>query len=158
MWCVYILQISAKHDDATNLGTLDLWPILDDTIHTLNHHETSHHSLSFAQSCVIVNYIHLPKQMATSLSECFVGKNHQFQLELGLIFWIGILLNNQTQNVNFICTSMACAIGPSVTASSTDSSFQNPVFWNLFEFSAVEITLQSISPTFSIQILPNKFH
>jgi len=32
--CVYILQISAKHDDATNLCTLDLWPILDDTIHT----------------------------------------------------------------------------------------------------------------------------
>ncbi len=32
-------------------------------------------------------------------------------------------------------TSGACAIGPSVTTSSTDISFQNLVFWNLFEFS-----------------------
>jgi hypothetical protein len=32
------------------------------------------------------------------------------------------------------------------------------MFWNLFEFSAAEITLKSISPTFWIQILPNKFH
>jgi len=31
-------------------------------------------------------------------------------------------------------------------------------FGNLFEFSAAEITLKSISPTFWIQILPNKFH
>jgi hypothetical protein len=30
--------------------------------------------------------------------------------------------------------SVACAIGPSVTTSSTDFSFQNLVFWNLFEF------------------------
>jgi len=37
-------------------------------------------------------------------------------------------------------------------------SFQNLVFWNLFEFSVSEITLKSISPTFWIQILPNKFH
>jgi hypothetical protein len=32
------------------------------------------------------------------------------------------------------------------------------VFWNLFEFSVVEINWKSISPTFWIQILPNKFH
>jgi hypothetical protein len=37
-------------------------------------------------------------------------------------------------------TSVACAVGPSVTMSSTDFSFQNLVFWNLFEFSAAEIT------------------
>jgi len=37
-------------------------------------------------------------------------------------------------------TSVACAVGPSVTTSSTDFSFQNLVFWNLFESSAVEIT------------------
>jgi len=37
-------------------------------------------------------------------------------------------------------TSVACAIGPSVTTSSTDFSFQNLVIWNLFEFSAAEIT------------------
>ncbi len=44
----------------------------------------------------------------------------------------------------FICTSssmdrMACAIGQSVTTSSTDFSFQNLVFWNLFEFSMEKI-------------------
>jgi hypothetical protein len=32
------------------------------------------------------------------------------------------------------------------------------VFWDLFEFSAVEITFKSIFPTFWIQILLNKFH
>jgi hypothetical protein len=32
-------------------------------------------------------------------------------------------------------TSLACVLGPSVTMSSTDFSFQNLVFWNLFEFS-----------------------
>jgi ribosomal protein L21E len=37
-------------------------------------------------------------------------------------------------------TSVACAVGPSVTTSSTDFSFQNLVFGNLFEFSAAEIT------------------
>jgi hypothetical protein len=37
--------------------------------------------------------------------------------------------------------------------SSTDFSFENLVFWNLFEFSAAEITQKSISPTFRIQIL-----
>ncbi len=58
---------------------------------------------------------------------------------------------------NIIWTSVACALGPSVTTSSTDFSFQNLVFWNLlFEFSAAEITWKSISPTFWIQILPNK--
>jgi hypothetical protein len=34
---------------------------------------------------------------------------------------------------------MASAIGPRVTTSSTDFSFQNMGFWNLFEFSAAEI-------------------
>ncbi len=37
-------------------------------------------------------------------------------------------------------------------------SFQNLVFWSLFEFSVAEITFKSIFPTFWIQILPNKFH
>jgi hypothetical protein len=37
-------------------------------------------------------------------------------------------------------TSVACAVGPSVIMSSIDFSFQNLVFWNLFEFSAAEIT------------------
>jgi hypothetical protein len=55
---------------------------------------------------------------------------------------------------SFIHSSVACAVGPSVTTSSTDFSLQNLVFWNLFEFSAAE----SVSPTFWIQILPNKFH
>ncbi len=55
-------------------------------------------------------------------------------------------------------TNVACAVGPSVITSSTDISFQNLVFWNLFEFWATEITWKSISPIFWIQILPNKFH
>jgi hypothetical protein len=42
-------------------------------------------------------------------------------------------------------TSVACAVGPSVIASSTYFSFQNLVFWNLFEFSAAEITIFNIS-------------
>jgi hypothetical protein len=37
-------------------------------------------------------------------------------------------------------TCVGCAVGPSVTMSSTDFSFQNLIFWNLFEFSAAEIT------------------
>jgi hypothetical protein len=37
-------------------------------------------------------------------------------------------------------TSVTRVIGPSVTTSSTDFSFQNLVFWNLFEFSAIEFT------------------
>ncbi len=47
-----------------------------------------------------------------------------------------------------ILTSVACLVGPtSVTTSSTDFSFQNLVFGNLFEFSVAEITSKSISPT-----------
>ncbi len=45
-------------------------------------------------------------------------------------------------------TSVACAVCPSVTTSPTDFSFQNLVFWNLFEFSTAEITFKSLSPTF----------
>jgi hypothetical protein len=37
-------------------------------------------------------------------------------------------------------SSVACAVGPSVTTSSTDFSFQNLAFGNLFEFLAAEIT------------------
>jgi hypothetical protein len=43
-------------------------------------------------------------------------------------------------------TSVACAIGPSVTTSSTDFSFQNLVFWNLFEFSVTKITKKKNLP------------
>jgi hypothetical protein len=46
----------------------------------------------------------------------------------------------------------------SVTIFSTDFSFQNLVFWNLIELLVAKIILKSISPTFWIQILPNKFH
>jgi hypothetical protein len=38
---------------------------------------------------------------------------------------------------------VACADGPSDTMSSTDFSFQNLVFWNLFEFSEAKITQKS---------------
>jgi hypothetical protein len=37
-------------------------------------------------------------------------------------------------------SSVAYAIGTSVITFSTDFSFQNLVFWNLFEFSAAEFT------------------
>jgi hypothetical protein len=47
-------------------------------------------------------------------------------------------------NEHIIYTS----VGPSVTMSSTDFSYQNLVFWNLFEFSAAKITKKTISPTF----------
>jgi len=40
----------------------------------------------------------------------------------------------------FMSTSVACALAPSINRSSTDFSFQNLVFKNLFEFSAIEIT------------------
>jgi hypothetical protein len=36
--------------------------------------------------------------------------------------------------VYFNETNVAIAIGPNVIASSTDFSFQNLVFWNLFDF------------------------
>jgi hypothetical protein len=36
-------------------------------------------------------------------------------------------------------TSVACAVGPNVTTSSTLFPFQNVVFWNLFEILAEEI-------------------
>jgi hypothetical protein len=35
-------------------------------------------------------------------------------------------------------TSVAFVVGPGITMSPTDFSFQNLVFWNLFEFSAAE--------------------
>jgi hypothetical protein len=38
---------------------------------------------------------------------------------------------------------VAYAIDPSVTTSSTDISFENLVFWNLFEFSVAEITFKN---------------
>jgi hypothetical protein len=42
----------------------------------------------------------------------------------------------------------------SVIMFSTDFSFQNLVFWNLFEFSAAEITKKSISPIKQTNCLP----
>ncbi len=48
-------------------------------------------------------------------------------------------------NTIFLYTySVAYAVGPSVTMSSTDFSFQNLVFWNLFEFSSAEINISHI--------------
>ncbi len=44
------------------------------------------------------------------------------------------------QNMQILNAHLANTSGPSVTTSSTDFSFQNLVFWNLFEFSAAEIT------------------
>jgi len=38
---------------------------------------------------------------------------------------------------------VACVVGLSATMSLTDFSFQNLVFWNLFEFSAAEINFKN---------------
>jgi len=60
---------------------------------------------------------------------------------------------------NTISTSVARAVGPSVTVSSTDFSFQNLIFGNLFGiFSAGNHFKNQYLPRFWIQILPNKFH
>ncbi len=48
--------------------------------------------------------------------------------------------------------SVVFALRPSVTKSSTDFSFQNLVFWNLFEFSVAEITYLPHSESISDQI------
>jgi hypothetical protein len=42
--------------------------------------------------------------------------------------------------VDQVTTSVVFVIGPNVTMSITDFSFQNLVFWNLFEFSVAKIT------------------
>ncbi len=79
-------------------------------------------------------------------------------LKITNFFGLLLEITNIQSPFGFIFISVAYTIGPSVTTSSTDFSFQNLVFWDLFEFSAVEITFKSISPTFWIQILLNKFH
>ncbi len=65
------------------------------------------------------------------------------------IWWIWMKIIINFQNIiyfhflyltYYIYTCVTCAVGPSVTTSSTDFSFQNLVFGNLFEFSMVKIT------------------
>jgi len=53
-----------------------------------------------------------------------------------------LLQNRETQHVNIVlqCTYELNGKPSSVTTFSTDFSFQNLVFWNLFDFSAAEIT------------------
>jgi hypothetical protein len=50
-------------------------------------------------------------------------------------FFAGALLLREKPMI--MMTSVACAVGASVTLSSTDFSFQNLVFWNLFEFAEI---------------------
>ncbi len=59
-------------------------------------------------------------------------KSTEFDLDINM---------SSTYWYNFYCplTSVTCAVGPSVTRSTTDFSFQNLVFWNLFEFSVAKI-------------------
>ncbi len=40
---------------------------------------------------------------------------------------------NKIHGLNFKMTNVACVIGPSVTTSSINFSFQNLLFWNSFE-------------------------
>jgi len=55
---------------------------------------------------------------------------------------VDLITTKQNKQTTFLHrkTSVACAVGLSVTTCSTDVFFQNLVFWNLFEFSAAEIT------------------
>ncbi len=76
---------------------------------------------------------------------------------MAIMYWY-IIMHNINKFFVFLSTSVACSVSPSTTTFATDFSFENLVFWNLFEFSVAEITENSISPTFWIQILPNKFH
>jgi len=69
----------------------------------------------------------------------FLGKYYKLKLNK-LNLWILLFqLSVKRSLKNFHCiTSVACAIGPSVTTSSTDF-LPKPGFWNLFEFSAPKI-------------------
>jgi hypothetical protein len=51
-----------------------------------------------------------------------------------------------------------CSLAQALPRPQLIFSFQNLVFWNLFEFSVAETTFKSIPPTFWIQFLPRKFH
>jgi len=52
-----------------------------------------------------------------------------------LLLFAILSYNHSSPLISFsVHTSVACAVGSSVTTSSTDFSFQNLVFWNLFEF------------------------
>jgi hypothetical protein len=53
-------------------------------------------------------------------------------------------------------TSLACVVGPSVTMSLIDFSFQNLVFWNLFEFSMIENYHLKINISHNLNSNPTK--
>jgi hypothetical protein len=98
------------------------------------------------------------------------AKTYSLNITLILLVWpvllalsVNPLQNRETQHVNVVLQCMYQFLEQpnmkgnqlelngnpsSVIAFSTDFSFQNLVWWNLFEFPAVEITLKSISPTF----------
>jgi hypothetical protein len=92
--------------------------------------------------------------------ECTIHVVHQKKFE----FMLRIMMSILWQKIifyyilyEFIYTSVACAVGPSVTTL-TDFFFQNLVFWNLFEISVANIPHKLIPSTFCIYFLPNKFH
>jgi len=53
---------------------------------------------------------------------------------LPFLLLFGILSYSHALISFTVYTSVACAVGSSVSTSSTDFSFQTLVFWNLFEF------------------------
>jgi len=72
--------------------------------------------------------------------ECTIHVVHQKKFEFMLcimmtILWQQIIFYYILYDFEWIniFTSVACAVGPCVTAS-TDYFFQNLVFWNLFDF------------------------
>jgi hypothetical protein len=58
---------------------------------------------------------------------------------MSIMYWY-IIMHNIDKNCVFLSISVACTVSPSITTFSTDYSFQNLVFWNLFEFSVAEVT------------------
>jgi len=72
--------------------------------------------------------------------------NHWQDVNFNIFHWLSKDSGQQakTQLMNHLMyhhlvMGVACAIAPSDTTSATDVSFQNLVFWNLFEFSVAEI-------------------
>ncbi len=120
-----------------------LWPLAGYWVHNLESHpiqgswwvliHTTYSSnvISYARSRNSFHSFHFLYR------KCFkTNLNASFQIPSPTKFTI----STYDFSFHFTITSVACAVDPSVTMSSTNFSFQNLVFWNLFEFSVAEIT------------------
>jgi len=91
-----------------------------------NCHETIH----------VVWQSHCPCNTSVSLTATTCTEKWKFDRAIvhATHLWVKLLHNFIHCCVRY--TGVACVVGPSVTTSSTDFSFQNLVFWDFFEFSA----------------------